>query len=403
MDAYFLDWANLLLRWVHVITAIAWIGSSFYFVFLDNNLIKPNSPDLLEKGVDGAMWAVHGGGFYNPQKYMVAPKKIHTKLHWFYWESYSTWLTGFGLFTVLYLWNAGTFLIDKSLMDWSPAAAITAALSFLVAFWFIYDAVCRVFGFRENGERTVALTMIVVVAFASWLSCQLFAGRAAFLLVGAMIATAMSANVFFWIIPGQRKVVAAMTSGVAMDPKELATHGKRGKQRSVHNTYFTLPVIFAMLSNHYSFLYTYENNWVILVMMMLAGALIRQFFVQRHGYHLGRAKNPLPFAIAGVVLLLSVIVWMRPAPTAATQVSTAPVSFAEVNAVFAQRCHACHGEQVQMKNVRFDTAEGVKQHALGIYQQAVVTRQMPMNNSTGITEAERLVIKRWYEAGAALR
>jgi uncharacterized membrane protein len=403
MDAYFLDWANLLLRWVHVITAIAWIGSSFYFVFLDNNLIKPNSPDLLEKGVDGAMWAVHGGGFYNPQKYMVAPKKIHTKLHWFYWESYSTWLTGFGLFTVLYLWNAGTFLIDKSLMDWSPAAAITAALSFLVAFWFIYDAVCRVFGFRENGERTVALTMIVVVAFASWLSCQLFAGRAAFLLVGAMIATSMSANVFFWIIPGQRKVVAAMTSGVAMDPKELATHGKRGKQRSVHNTYFTLPVIFAMLSNHYSFLYTYENNWVILVMMMLAGALIRQFFVQRHGYHLGRAKNPLPFAIAGVVLLLSVIVWMRPAPAAATQVSTAPVSFAEVNAVFAQRCQACHGEQVQMKNVRFDTAEGVKQHALGIYQQAVVTRQMPMNNATGITEAERTTIKRWYEAGAALR
>jgi uncharacterized membrane protein len=406
MDAYFLDWANLLLRWVHVITAIAWIGSSFYFVFLDNNLIKPNSPDLLEKGVDGAMWAVHGGGFYNPQKYMVAPKKIHTKLHWFYWESYSTWLTGFGLFTVLYLWNAGTFLIDKSLMDWSPAAAITAALSFLVAFWLIYDTVCRVFGFRENGERIVALTMIVVVAFASWLSCQLFAGRAAFLLVGAMIATSMSANVFFWIIPGQRKVVAAMTSGVAMAPKELATHGKRGKQRSVHNTYFTLPVIFAMLSNHYSFLYTYENNWVILVMMMLAGALIRQFFVQRHGYHLGRAKNPLPFAIAGGVILLSVIVWMRPVPTASVagkaELGTS-VSFADVNAIFVQRCQTCHGAQVQMKNVRFDTTEGIKQHALGIYQQAVVTKQMPMNNATGITEAERSVIKHWYEAGAALR
>jgi uncharacterized membrane protein len=405
MDAYFLDWANLLLRWVHVITAIAWIGSSFYFVFLDNNLIKPNSPDLLEKGVDGAMWAVHGGGFYNPQKYMVAPKKIHTKLHWFYWESYSTWLTGFGLFTVLYLWNAGTFLIDKSLMDWSPAAAITAALSFLVAFWLIYDTVCRVFGFRENGERTVAILMIVVVAFASWLSCQLFAGRAAFLLVGAMIATSMSANVFFWIIPGQRKVVAAMTSGVAMDPKELAMHGKRGKQRSVHNTYFTLPVIFAMLSNHYSFLYTHENHWVILVMMMLAGALIRQFFVQRHGYHLGRAKNPLPFAIAGVVILLSVIVWMRPAPSASAPAATnaAPVTYAQVSQVFAQRCYMCHGEQVQMKNVRFDTPEGVKQHALGIYQQAVVTKQMPMNNATGITDDERALIKRWYESGAALK
>jgi len=404
MDSYLLDWANLLLRWVHVITAIAWIGSSFYFVFLDNNLIKPNSPDLLEKGVDGAMWAVHGGGFYNPQKYMVAPKKIHTKLHWFYWESYSTWLSGFALFTVLYLWNAATFLIDKSLMDWSPAAAITAALSFLVAFWLIYDVVCRVFGFRENAERWVALTMIGVVAFAAWLSCQLFAGRAAFLLVGAMIATAMSANVFFWIIPGQRKVVAAMTSGVAMDPKELALHGKRGKQRSVHNTYFTLPVIFAMLSNHYSFLYTHEHHWIILMLMMLAGALIRQFFVQRHGYHLGRAKNPLPFALAGVVILLGVIVWLRPAPSAApAAASHAPVSFAQVNAIFEQRCLSCHGAQVQMKNVRFDTAEGVKQHALGIYQQTVVTKQMPMNNATGITEAERAAIKHWYEAGAALR
>ncbi len=404
MDAYLLDWANLLLRWVHVITAIAWIGSSFYFVFLDNNLIKPNSPDLLEKGVDGAMWAVHGGGFYNPQKYMVAPKKIHTKLHWFYWESYSTWLTGFALFTVLYLWNASTFLIDKSLMDWTPAQAITAALSFLVVFWFIYDAVSRVFGFRENGELIVGITMFATIAFASWLACHLFAGRAAFLLVGAMIATAMSANVFFWIIPGQRKVVAAMTSGVALDPKELAMHGKRGKQRSVHNTYFTLPVIFAMLSNHYSFLYTHEKHWVILVLMMLSGALIRQFFVQRHGYHLGRAKNPLPFAIAGVVVLLCVIVWLRPAPSANTPTaSTAPVTYAEVKQVFEARCYMCHGAQVQMKNVRIDTPESVKQHALNIYQQSVVTRQMPMNNSTGITEDERQLIKRWYEAGASVQ
>ena len=232
MEAYFLDWANLLLRWLHVITAIAWIGSSFYFVFLDNNLQKPTSPDLLEKGVDGAMWAVHGGGFYNPQKYMVAPKKIHTKLHWFYWESYSTWLSGFALFTVLYLWNAGTFLVDKSLMDWSPAVAGATAVGMLVAFWLVYDTVCRVFGFRKNGELIVAGLMIVVVAFSSWLANELFAGRAAFLLVGAMVATAMSANVFFWIIPGQRKVVAAMTSGQPYDATAMAIHGKRGKQRT---------------------------------------------------------------------------------------------------------------------------------------------------------------------------
>ena len=404
METYLLEWANLLLRWVHVITAIAWIGSSFYFVFLDNNLQKPNSPDLLEKGVGGAMWAVHGGGFYNPQKYMVAPKVIHTKLHWFYWESYSTWLSGFALFTVLYLWNAGTFLIDKSLMDWTPVMAGSAAVAFLVAFWFIYDIICRLFGFRKNGELIVAGLMIVVVAFASWLANELFAGRAAFLLVGAMIATAMSANVFFWIIPGQRKVVAAMTSGESYDANALAIHGKRGKQRSVHNTYFTLPVIFAMLSNHYSFLYTHEKHWLILVLMMLAGALIRQFFVQRHGYHHGRAKNPLPFAIAGVVVILGVIVWLRPAPVApSAQASTAAVTFQQVSAVLEQRCLSCHGAQVQMKNVRFDTPEGVKQHALSIYQQAVVTRQMPMNNATGITEEERGLIKRWYEAGASVR
>jgi uncharacterized membrane protein len=416
MESYLLDWANLLLRWVHVITAIAWIGSSFYFVFLDNNLIKPQSPDLLEKGVDGAMWAVHGGGFYNPQKYMVAPKKIHTKLHWFYWEAYSTWLTGFALFTVLYLWNASTFLIDKSLMDWSPGAAIGVALSFLVVYWIVYDLICQAFGFRKNGELIVGVLMLGVVAFASWLACSLFAGRAAFLLVGAMIATAMSANVFFWIIPGQRKVVAAMTSGIKLDPKELALHGKRGKQRSVHNTYFTLPVIFAMLSNHYSFLYTHSHNWLVLFLMMAGGAGIRQFFVQRHGYHLGRASNPLPWAVAGVIIIAAVIVWLAPAPVApaagkpsATN-SIAPNAastgaggqngYETVSKVLDQRCLQCHGAQVQMKNVRLDSPDQVKIHAQNIYQQVVVTRQMPMNNATQITDAERALIGDWFKAGA---
>ena len=402
MEAYLLDWVNLLLRWVHVITAIAWIGSSFYFVFLDNNLQKPNSPDLLEKGVDGAMWAIHGGGFYNPQKYMVAPKKIHTKLHWFYWESYSTWISGFALFTVMYLWNASTYLIDKSLMDWSPAVAITAALSFFVVFWFVYDAICRVFGFRKNGELIVATLMLCVVAFASWLACQLFAGRAAFLLVGAMIATAMSANVFVWIIPGQRKVVAAMTSGEKYDAMALAIHGKRGKQRSVHNTYFTLPVIFAMLSNHYSFLYTHPQRWLILFVMMFAGALIRQFFVQRHGYHLGRARNPWPFAAVGVVLIVAVIVAMAPwgAKSVAKNEPSQAATFVQVKSVIDQHCLSCHGAQVQMKNVRLDTPANIKLNAQNVYQQVSVTQQMPMNNATGITPQERQLVASWYLAGA---
>ena len=402
MESYLLDWANLLLRWVHVITAIAWVGSSFYFVFLDNNLIKPKSPDLLEKGVDGALWAVHGGGFYNPQKYMVAPKKIHTHLHWFYWESYSTWLTGFSLFTVSYLWNAGTYLIDKSLMDWSQASAIGVALGFLVVFWLIYDRICQWFGFRKNGDAIVGAMLFVVICFAAWLSCHWFAGRAAFLLTGAMIATAMSANVFFWIIPGQRKVIAQMAAGEAVDP----IHGKRAKQRSVHNTYFTLPVLFAMLSNHYSFTYSNPNNWLILILMMLAGALIRQFFVMMHGYRLGRNKNPMGYAVVGVLVILGVIIALKPdtsknvANSADAASRSASLGYKDVQKVLEARCYMCHGTAVQMKNVRLDSPESVKQHAQAMYQQVVVTRIMPMNNATNITEDERALIGAWFQAGA---
>jgi uncharacterized membrane protein len=312
-------------------------------------------------------------------------------------------LTGFALFTVLYLYNAGTFLIDNSLMDWTPVMAGSAAVGLLVAFWLVYDTICRVFGFRKNGELIVAGLMIVVVAFVAWLANQLFAGRAAFLLVGAMIATAMSANVFFWIIPGQRKVVAAMTSGEPYDANALAIHGKRGKQRSVHNTYFTLPVIFAMLSNHYSFLYSHEQRWILLFMMMFAGALIRQFFVQRHAFHLGRAANPWPFALVGVVLILGVIVALRPAaPAAASSVATPPVTFAQVQTLVGQHCLTCHGAQVQMKNVRLDSPQAIKTHAQNMYQQVVVTRQMPMGNATGLTEDDRAVLGRWFQAGARI-
>jgi uncharacterized membrane protein len=417
MEAYLLDWANLLLRWLHVITAIAWVGSSFYFVFLDNNLIKPQSPDLLEKGVDGAMWAVHGGGFYNPQKYLVAPKKIHTKLHWFYWESYSTWISGFLLFSLMYLWNARAFLIDANQFAWpSGWAAGLGALAFLVVFWLVYDAICRVFLTRPNGERWVLGCVVLVVGFMAWLACQLFAGRAAFLIVGAAMATAMSANVFFWIIPGQKKVVAAMmasqASGAAYNAKELAIHGKRGKQRSVHNTYFTLPVLLAMLSNHYGFLYGHTLNWLVLIVLLTAGALIRQFFVQRHGWHHGRAGNPWPFAAVGAALIFCVIVAMSPAAQQiATSIAAADAHSTlgneqkspsdadlSIQTIMTQRCVGCHGPQVQMKNLRVDGAAAIEQNAQAIYQQVVVTRQMPMNNSTGITQAERDAVKAWFEA-----
>ena len=402
MESYYLDWANLLLRWAHVITAIAWIGSSFYFVFLDSSLVPPTDKQLREAGVGGELWAVHGGGFYNPQKYTVAPKVVPDHLHWFYWEAYSTWLTGFALFTVSYLWNARTYLIDPALMNWSSGAAISIAVAFLVVFWMLYDGVCQIFGRRRNGDAIVGALVLVIVCLASWLACHWFAGRAAFLLVGAMLATAMSANVFFWIIPGQRTTVKDLREGRPVDP----IHGQRAKQRSVHNTYFTLPVLFAMLSNHYSFTYSHPQNWLVLILLMFAGAAIRQFFVMRHGYKLGRNSHPWPYAMVGVLVIVATVAWLRPAPQPAMAVAATPAaaqpapSVAEVLAVVEQRCAMCHGAQVQMKNVRLDTPDLLKQHAQAVYQQSVVTRVMPMNNSTGITEAERALIGRWFTAGA---
>jgi uncharacterized membrane protein len=399
MESYLLDWANLLLRWVHVITAIAWIGSSFYFVFLDSSLTAPVDEDLKKQGVSGELWAVHGGGFYHPVKFAVRPPELPKHLHWFYWEAYSTWLTGMALFTVSYLWQAGTYLIDKSLMDWTPTAAVLTALSFLVVFWLLYDGICRVFGQRKNGDALVGAGVLVLVCVASWLACHWFAGRAAFLLVGAMMATAMSANVFFWIIPGQRTVVADIKAGRPVDP----IHGQRGKQRSVHNTYFTLPVLFAMLSNHYSFTWSHPQNWLVLILMMFAGAAIRQFFVLRHGFKLGRNGNPLPYALVGVAVILGAIVWLKPAPRAVTAAVAGDVSYAMLQPVLAQRCYVCHGEQVQLKNVRLDSPEDVKRNAQAIFHQVTVTRLMPMNNSTQITEDERALIGRWFEKGAAVR
>ncbi len=397
MESYLLDWANLLLRWAHLVTGIAWIGSSFYFVFLDSSLTPPVDQDLTRQGVSGELWAVHGGGFYHPVKFNVAPPRLPAHLHWFFWESYSTWLTGFALFTISYLWSAGTWLVDRSVMDWPPGAAIAVALSFLVVFWLLYDAICRWFGQRENGDAIVGALVLALVCVASWLACHWFAGRAAFLLVGAMIATAMSANVLFWIIPGQRKVVAAIKAGEPVD----AIHGQRGKQRSVHNTYFTLPVLFAMMSNHYSFTWSHPRNWLVLVLMMFAGAAIRQFFVMRHGWKLGRNRRPLPYALVGVAVIVAVVVWLRPDSNAATPISgSGAVGYPQVQQVLAQRCYPCHGAQVQMKNVRLDSPAALRQHAQMVYQQAVVTRIMPMNNATGITEGERAVIAQWFRSGA---
>jgi uncharacterized membrane protein len=397
MEAYLLDWGNLLIRWLHVIVAIAWIGSSFYFVFLDSSLTPPEDEQLKKDGVSGELWAVHGGGFYHPVKFAVSPPKLPDHLHWFYWESYSTWLSGFALFLISYLWSPSVYLIDPKVMAWSPAGAIGAALAFLVVFWLLYDAICRTLGQSANGDAKVGALVLVLVCLAAYAATHMFAGRAAFLLMGAMLATSMSANVFFWIIPGQRTVVADLKAGRPVDP----IHGQRGKQRSVHNTYFTLPVLFAMLSNHYSFTYSHPQNWLVLIAMMFAGAAIRQFFVLRHGFKLGRNGHPWPYAAVGLVVLLSLMVWLRPAPLASVAVPET-VGYAQLQPVVAQRCVMCHGEALQSKGIRLDSQDGVRQHAQAIYQQVVVTKIMPLNNATGITDAERALFAKWFNDGAKI-
>lgn len=395
---YALDWANLLLRWAHVVVAIAWVGSSFYFVWLDNSLTPPTDPALKDKGVGGELWAVHGGGFYNPQKYLGAPKQLPRNLHWFYWESYSTWLTGFALFTVLYLFNAGTFLVDKSLLDWSAGAAVAAALGFLAGFWVIYDALCRTLGRMPGKDAWLGAIIFAVVVVASWLACQLFAGRAAFLLVGAMLATSMSANVFFWIIPGQRKVVAAMQAGQPVDP----VHGQRGKQRSVHNTYFVMPVLFAMLSNHYPFATGAQHNWLALVLIMLAGALIRHFFVAKHKTEVAGKPAPWSWAFSGLAILFGVAIWLAPAAPQASaessQVMSPDALKFQVQTIVSQRCVMCHNAQMANKGVALHQPELIDQHAQRIYQQVALLKAMPLNNATQITDAERAVVAQWYLA-----
>ena len=394
MDPYLLDWVNFLLRWAHVIVAIAWIGSSFYFVFLDSSLVEPTDAQLREKGVGGELWAVHGGGFYNPQKYLGAPRQLPEHLHWFYWESYSTFLTGFALFTALYLFQADTFLIDSRVHAWTPGPAIACALAFLVVFWLGYDAICRFFD--QRSQLVAGALIAILVAFASWLACHLFAGRAAFVLVGGMMAAAMSANVFFWIIPGQRKVIAQMKAGDPVDP----AHGRRAKQRSVHNTYFTLPVLAAMLSNHYAFLHGAEGNWIVLVIVMAAGALIRTSFVARHRALVQGTRVPWEYAGLGCALLVGLAIWLAPKSGGARASAPAGVTFAQVQGIVKERCSLCHNANVANKGVRLDTPDQILAHATQMYQQAVVLKAMPLNNATQITDAERGALKQWYEAGA---
>jgi uncharacterized membrane protein len=390
--AYLIEIASLLLRWLHLIVGIAWIGSSFYFVWLDNTLKAPTDPDLKAKGVGGELWAVHGGGFYNPQKYLVAPKHLPDDLHWFKWESYSTWITGFFLLGVLYYSQAATYMVDPAKAALTPGAAIGIGLLTLAGGWLVYDGLCRLL-MKRSMLLFAGLYFLFVVAVA-WGLNHLLSGRAAFLHVGAMIATTMSANVFFWIIPGQKTTVAAMQRGETPDP----IYGQRAKQRSVHNNYLTLPVLFCMISNHYAFTYNHPQAWLVLAAIMLAAVLIRHFFNLRHKGHFA-----WPYPLAGGSILLAVFIWLAPAPVKLADAASAP-TLAQIQPVVAARCAGCHSSTPTLMpaapaGVLLDTPENVRLNGPKILTQAVQLKAMPLGNITAMTDAERQLLAAWAAGG----
>ncbi|MGA1599470.1 MAG: urate hydroxylase PuuD [bacterium] len=390
MEAYLLDWANLLLRWLHLIAGIAWIGSSFYFVMLDMSLQPPAKEEDRRRGVFGELWAVHGGGFYVSQKFMTGPKNepLSEDLHWTKYESYTTLLSGLALMALIYWFGANSYLIDPRVMELTPAQGIAISIAVLVGGWVVYDGLCRML---LGKDTLLAALVFVFVMGIDYVLFHVFSARAAFLHVGAMMGTTMVANVYFHIIPGQQRMVAQIRNGEEVDP----TPGVIGKQRSVHNTYFTLPVLFIMISNHYPMTYSHEHGWLVLGAIMLAGVLVRQFFVLRHK---GEWKWWLP--ASGTVIVVALIFWMRPQ---ALEVSGSPqVSLGEVRQVLLQRCVTCHAAQpvqpgfVQPpKGVMLETVEQVEQHAAKIAE-TVASGYMPLGNLTGITDPERTLIATWY-------
>jgi uncharacterized membrane protein len=401
MSAYILDWLSLLGRWVHLITGIAWIGASFYFVWLDNHLLPPTEEALSRRGVGGELWAVHGGGFYNAQKYRVAPETLPRTLHWFYWEAYSTWLSGFFLLVLLYYAQARIYLIDPRVAVLSQAAAIGISLAFIVGGWVVYDALCRSPLARRGAWLGAVLALLL--GAAAFALCHLFSGRGAFIQFGAMLGTLMAANVFFVIIPGQREMVGAKQQAREPDPNA----GVRGKQRSVHNTYFTLPVLFTMISNHYALSFGARRNWLVLIAICAAGLLIRVYFVARHKRHERGGRTSPWAALLGLVILAATAAALVPRSQPRLTAADSPASrFTAIQGIVTARCVPCHaavptqpGFAAAPQGLRLDTPEAIVSHA-AVMQAQVQSGTMPVGNLTGMTETERTQLLDWIRHGA---
>jgi uncharacterized membrane protein len=399
------EWLELAVRWLHVITAIAWIGSSFYFIALDLGLHRDRN---LESGADGEEWQVHGGGFYHIQKYLVAPDRMPGDLVWFKWESYATWLSGFALLCLVYYLGADLYLVDPNVLDIPIWQAIGISVASLALGWVLYDTICKS-RFGDDNARLMVGLYLIVVAMA-WGYAQVFSGRAALLHLGAITATIMSANVFMIIIPNQKIVVADLIAGRAPDPK----YGRIAKQRSTHNNYLTLPVIFMMLSNHYPLAFATDHNWLIASLVFLMGVTIRHWFNSRHA----RTGNP-HWTWAATVILFLIVAWLSTAPlfraeaegearlSPAAERFAAAQGFAEVQDIVLGRCSMCHAREPGYdgihwppKGVILETPDQIAREARRIYLQAGLTNAMPPANVSFIEPEERAKIVAWYRSAA---
>ena len=401
------NWIGFAVHWIHLITGIAWIGASFYFIHLDASLRRSNN---LPAGVGGEAWQVHGGGFYRMQKYLVAPAELPKDLTWFKYEAYSTWLSGFALLALIYYLSADLFLIDPAVMDLPVWAAVLISVLSLALGWVIYDRLCK----SRLGANTALLCALgfgFLVA-ASWGYTQVFSGRGAYIHAGALIGTIMVANVFFVIIPNQKIVVADLIAGRTPDP----ALGEQAKQRSLHNNYLTLPVLFLMISNHYPLSFATRWNWLIVAVVIVVGAVIRHFYNMRH------AGMPSPWWTWGVAGAgMALVVGLSAAPRLAVDTTAAlggepnsaaepdAVAFVDVENIVLSRCSMCHaaeplwaGIAAAPKGVRLDTPEMIRKHAGQIRLQATFTHAMPPGNITELSDEERRILAAWIAAGAPL-
>ena len=396
MDPYITEWLNLILRFAHVITGIAWIGASFYFVWLDNQLEKPPQWKT-DKGIGGDLWAIHGGGFYEVAKYKHAPEQMPKLLHWFKWEAYSTWLTGFVLLALMFYLGAETYLIDPSVSDISPTLAISIGLASIAGGWLIYDLLCR----TKLSDHGVALGIILMILICglSYALSQTFSARGAFMHVGAVVGTIMAGNVFFTIMPSQRALVSSVEKGEPVDP----SWGAKAKLRSTHNTYATLPLIFIMISNHYPMIFNHQYNWAVLMVIFVITAAIRQYFVAKHKGN----ENKMVLVVAAL-LTIGLMVVIAPKKLDLTeQVQLNTIELSKVKNIINERCTACHSKKnsdsiftVAQGGVILDTLDDMKRWSPRIQARAIDAKDMPFINKTKMTEEERIYIAKWFAQGA---